>query len=436
VSGALLATIALAAVLFAGGFPHRVATAEILGRVGGAFVAGAVTLHLGLTLADRFDLAWSPGLLAALLLGGGLLARGLAGGEPRAGPRSIRRPGWGLVVGAVPVLAFGALAAVHLGHTPDFVFHWGTKAARWVAERGVDPALFSGDSGWRLNPGYPQLVPELMALPGLVAGRFVERAALLVAPAVAAITLLVWRRAAQASGSGGFELEAGTAIAGITLGGFGFVHGAAGGADGVIALALLAGVAALVLRDRPSAVPALSLAAALAAAAKSEGSTIAALLLGVDAALAGSRAGFRGAIARLLRTGMAPLAVIALWSTFEGRLYLPHRASLPDLARLGRVVEAIGESALRPEAGFQWVFLLALPGCLARRELRPAALVVAGQAVAMLAAYLLEPEDPGFLVVSTLPRIVSHLVPAVLLLAVFPAAPVASGGPAGARIPS
>ena len=150
-TGALLALAVVAAVLVAGGFPFRVATAEILGRVGGAFLAGAVTVHLGLTLADRFGLAWRPTLLAALVLGGALLARILAGGERGAGPRAQWRPGWGLVLGFLPVLVFAALAAVHLAHTPDFIFHWGTKAARWVAERGVDPALFSGDSGWRLK---------------------------------------------------------------------------------------------------------------------------------------------------------------------------------------------------------------------------------------------------------------------------------------------
>ena len=178
----------------------------------------------------------------------------------------------------------------------------------------------------------------------------------------------------------------------------------------------------------------MSLAAALAAAAKSEGLTLAALLLGVDAALAFSREGRRAAFARLARTGVAPLAVVTLWSTFEGRLYLPHRASPPDLERIVTVVEAIGESALRPEAGFQWIFLLALPWCLARSQLRPAALVVAGQAVAMASAYLLEPEDPAFLVVSTMPRLVNQLVPATLLLAVIPGAPVAPPGPPDARI--
>lgn len=438
--GLLGAALAAAVVLVAGGFPGRVMAAGVVGRTAGSFLAGAVALHLGLTLSDRLGIAWSrPAILVVALLATALWW--LLGGGPRDDRRGRRggpAPGWGLLLGALPVAVFAGLAAVHLAHTPDFVFHWGTKAARWVAERGVDAELFAGDSGWRLNPGYPQLVPELMALPGLLLGGFVERAALLVAPSVAAVSLLAWRHAAHSAGATGFELEVGTALAGAALGGFGFVHGGAGGADAVVAFALLAGVAALVLRDRPAAVPTLALAAALAAAAKTEGMTVAVLLLAVDAAVSVGHDGFRGAAKRLLLTAPAAMAVVALWWTFEGQLYLPNRASWPDLARLGRVVEAIGESAMRPEAGFQWIFLLALPWCFTRRELRAPAVVIGVQAVAFLAAFVVEPIDAAFLVVSTMPRLVSQLVPAALLLTVLRSADASHGPPgvAGGKITS
>lgn len=435
--GLLAAALAAAVVLVAGGFPGRVLTAGVVGRSAGSFLAGAVALHLGLTVADRVGFAWSrPTILVVALLAMALWW--VLGRAPRSDPADRPALGWGLLVGAMPVAVFAGLAAVHLAHTPDFVFHWGTKAARWVAERGVDAALFAGDSGWRLNPGYPQLVPELMALPGLLLGDFVERAALLVAPAVAVVSLLAWRHAAHAAGAAGFELEVGTALAGAALGGFGFVHGGAGGADAVVAFALLAGVAALVLRDRPGAVPTLALAAALAAAAKTEGMTVAILLLAVDAAVTFGRGGSRSALRRLLRTAPAAMAVVALWRSFEGRLYLPNRASWPDLDRLGQVAEAIGESAMRPEAGFQWIFLLALPWCLTRRELRAPAVVIGVQAVAFLVAFVAEPIDPAFLVVSTMPRLVSQLVPAALLLTVLRSADASPGlrGVAGGKIVS
>jgi hypothetical protein len=437
VIGLLAAAVAAAVVLVAGGFPGRVTAAGVVGRFAGSFLAGAVALHLGLTLADRLGLAWSRPMILVLALLAAALWR--VHGEGARGVRLDRpAPGWGLLAGALPVAVFAGLAAVHLAHTPDFVFHWGTKAARWVAERGVDAALFAGDSGWRLNPGYPQLVPELMALPGLLFGGWVERAALLVGPAVATVSLLAWRHAARAAGVAGFELEVGTALAGSALGGFGFVHGAAGGADGVVAFALLAGVAALVLRDRPGALPTLALAAALAAAAKTEGVTVAVLLLAVDAAVTLDREGPRSAASRLLRTAPAGIAVVALWWSFEGRFYLPNRASWPDLDRLGRVAEAIVESAMRPEAGFQWIFLFALPWCFTRRALRAPAFVITAQAVTFLVAFVVEPIDSGFLVVTTMPRLVSQLVPAVLLLTVLRGAEASLGFPgfAGGKISS
>lgn len=433
----LSSAVAAVVVLVAGGFPRRVTAADVVGPAAGSFLAGAVALHLGLTLSDRLGIAWNrPTILVVALLAAALWW--VLGGPLRGDRLDRRAPGWGLLVGSLPVAVFAGLAAVHLAHTPDFVFHWGTKAARWVAERGVDVALFAGDSSWRLNPGYPQLVPELMALPGLLFGGYVERAALLVGPAVAMASLLAWRYAARAAGAAGFELEVGTALTGAALGGFGFVHGAAGGADGVVAFALLAGVAALVLRDRPGALPALALAAALAAAAKTEGLTVAVLLLAVDATVTLGREGSRSAASRLLRTAPAGMAVVALWWNLEGRLYLPNRASWPDLDRLGQVAEAIAESAMRPEAGFQWIFLLALPWCFTRRDLRAPAVVIAAQAVTFLVAFVAEPVDSGFLVVSTMPRLVSQLVPAVLLLTVLRSAEASLGlrGVAGGKISS
>lgn len=413
--GLLAAGVALALLMVAGGFPGRVATANVMGRVAGSILGGAVAMHLGLTLADRAGIAWSRLLIVAVA------ALGAASwwllGRRRRDDREVRgAAGWGLLAGAVPVVVFAGLAAVHLAVTPDFVFHWGTKAARWVAARGVDAALFTGASGWRLNPGYPQLVPELMALPGLLFGGFVERAALLVAPTFAAATLLAWRSSARAAGTTGFELEAGTALAGAASGGFAFVHGAAGGADGIVAFALLAGVAALVLRDRVGALPTLALAAALAAAAKTEGMTAAGALIVVDAASVHAREGARAAASRLLRSAPAAATVVALWWAFEGGLYLPNRASWPDLARLSEIAGAMVDSAMRPEAGFQWVFLLPLPWCVTRRSLRAAAVVLGFQACTFVAAFALEPLDPAFLVVSTMPRLVHQLVPAALLL--------------------
>ena len=116
---------------------------------------------------------------AGCRLWAGRSPRESAEGEP---PHPI---GWGLVVGSIPIAWFGFLSAVHLAHTPDFVYHWGLKAARWVVAGGIDEGFLSRPGAWRMHPDYPQLVTELSALPGLLSGAFDERAALLQAAAVA-----------------------------------------------------------------------------------------------------------------------------------------------------------------------------------------------------------------------------------------------------------
>lgn len=411
-TGLLLAAAALVLVLVGGGFPRRVPGVDVLGHVGGASVAGLVVLHLGWTLAG-YGLAWSRGLALAVAAAGALIWRRVAAPSP---PVPLRRPGWGLVVGALPIGIYAALAAVRLAHSPDFVFHWGTKARRWLLAGGVDFDFLTRPSGWRLNPGYPQLLPETMALPGLLGGEWNDRAALLVAPAAAAAIVLLLRHAARAAGASGFVLEAATAAAGLTIGGFGFIHGGAGGADELIALALLAGTAALLRREAPGAATAAGLAAALAAAAKTEGLVLAGLLIVADLAAAGAREGWLAVRRRLPSLALPAAAVIGLWRLREGALYLPTRADLPDAGRIGELLAAAGRVALRPDGGVQIAVLLLLPWCWRQRRLRLATSVVLAQLGAYVVVYLLEPIDPAFLVASSLARLASHLLPATILL--------------------
>lgn len=418
-TGLLLAAAAVVLVLVEGGFPRRVPGADVLGRVGGATVAGLVVLHLGWTLAS-YGFAWSRGLAIAVAAAGALVCRWRVAASP---PAPLRRPGWGLVVGVLPIGIYAALAAVRLAHSPDFVFHWGTKAQRWLLAGGVDFEFLSGASGWRLNPGYPQLAPEAMALPGLLGGGWNDRAALLVAPAVAGAIVLLLRHAARGAGASGFVLEAATAITGLAVGGFGFIHGGAGGADELVALALLAGTAALLCREVPGAAPAAGLAAALAAAAKTEGLVLAVLLIVADQAAAIARGGWRAALRRLPAVALPAAAVMALWRLREGALYLPTRADLPDAERLGELLAAAGRVALRPDGGVQIAVLLVLPWCWRQRRLRLATSVVLAQLGAYAMVYLLEPIDPAFLVTSSLARLAFHLLPATILLLAIGAAP-------------
>jgi hypothetical protein len=262
-----------------------------------------------------------------------------------------------------------------------------------------------------------------MALPGLLGGGWNDRAALLVAPAVAGAIVLLLRHAARGAGASGFVLEAATAITGLTIGGFGFIHGGAGGADELVALALLAGTAALLRREVPGAAPAAGFAAALAAAAKTEGLVLAVLLIVADQAAAIARGGWRAALRRLPAVALPAAAVMALWRLREGALYLPTRADLPDAERLGELLAAAGRVALRPDGGVQIAVLLVLPWCWRQRRQRLATSFVLAQLGAYAMVYLLEPIDPAFLVTSSLARLAFHLLPATILLLAIGAAP-------------
>lgn len=423
-----LCALALAFVLVAGGCPRATAASDVLGRWAGGWLAGAVLLHFGLTLLAFVAVPWQAATLLPLGLALALLWRRLAPGSPWRG--ELRRPGWGLPVAAAPVALYAAFCERGLAQAPDFVYHWGLKAARFVGAGGIDPALLARPDGWRIHTDYPQLVPELLGLPGFLTGRFDEGAALLLSVAIAVLTVLALRFALRSHGVAGFALEAATAIGALATAGFGAIYGMAGNADGLLAFALLAGVAGLLRLAAPAGQATVGWAAALAAATKIEGVPLALLL--VTTALAGrwrarrasgateasSAPGAFGA-AELVRLAVpAVLVVLPWWLASRGR-FAPSNFGPPRWGDLGVVLAGLGRSAVEP-AGGCWPFLLLLLPWVARaRRLRAAAALVGAQALLYVALYLVSPLGLERLIATTGARLLSHLVPAALLLAVL-----------------
>ena len=427
-----LAVLAVLLVLGAGGFPRATPVATVLGRGAGGLVVGAVLLHLGLTLFDRIGVGWRtvPVLLLALAL-----ALLWAAGRRESRREKLPKPGWGLLVAAVPVTLYGIFAAQGLSQATDFIYHWGLKARRWAVAGGVDETLFARPDSWRIHTDYPRLFPELLGLPGFLTGRFDERAALLLSVAVAALTVLALRFVLRSHGVTAFELEAATAIAGCAVAGFGLIYGMAGNADGLLALALLAGVAGLLRLGEPAGQATVGWSAALAAATKIEGVPLAGLLVGTALGLRWrerhSRSGGNapGELVRLAVPGV--LVVLPWWLENRGR-FVPTNFGGPRWAELGNIFSRLAHSALEFGGGFWPLALLLLPWVARSRRLRAAAALVGAQLLVYLTLYLVSPVDLRLLIATSGTRLLSHLVPAALLLSVLRAkTSVYAGSPEG-----
>jgi hypothetical protein len=217
---------------------------------------------------------------------------------------------------------------------------------------------------------------------------------------------------------------------------FGIGHQMAAAADWVIALALLAAVPSLLAPPGRETDLQIGCAAALAAAAKTEGLPLAVLLILVR--FLQQLARFRemrrlgayemhrfgaGELRRLtasaLRLGLPAAAVVLPWLAGVHRwgLFQEFNQGAFDLHRAAVVFPALGES-LRGGAwhGLYWGLAL-LPWLALDRRLRPLAVVVSLQLAFYLYVYFSARVDAEFLVLSSFPRLVLHLLPAVLVAA-------------------
>jgi hypothetical protein len=400
-------------------------------------LAGWVGLHLLLTALGLARLPWRlPVVLAAMAAAAAIAWRWL----PRPADRT-RLPsdlGWGewLAVAALAVFAVCALSCWITN--PDFVYHWGLKGHRFYLAGGVDYGYLGARWNWVVHPDYPNLLPELFAVTALAAGRFDEPAMMLWSVAAFALLLAALREALRRAGTSRFAAQAALAGVALATAAYGIGGLSAGGADWLIALALAAALPPLLSPvDRHGAAQ-IGLAAAFAAAAKVEGVPLAAGL----AAVYGVRAwAARAAPAPPAPRGLGPRAALALtlpaaavtlpWlgEVWRHHLFLDYNSGPLAPERLSRVLAAIAASMDQWWSGFAYSLLL-LPLLLLDRRLRPLAAVVSLQLLFYLYVFLSVRIDAVPLVRSSFPRLVLHLLPAVLTAAV-----VALDRPAARGIP-
>ncbi len=458
-AAAAVALLALAAIAL--GRTLAVAAAgPAAARGGGAWgmaadgLGGLAVIHLMMLGLDAAGVPWTaPALLGAFLLppAAALAARAVrrrrlavAGADAPPVPLrlacrpAVARPRPGDLAALAIVGLYAALAWTRWIAIPDFVYHWGVKGVRFHLARGIDWAFLSDPLRLAQHPDYPNLLPDLYAAAAALAGGFDERAQMLWSAlflaALPAAAHETWRRLGTAPAARGIGVVAVTAAAAM----FGIGYRLAGGGELAIAAALAVALPVLAAPSREpgeGAADALRLgfAAAFAAGAKLEGLALAAILIGLWLLRAlVDRAG--GPRARLSREGFArllgPLAaaaalpaalVVAPWLAAVHRhgLLSPSHPGALDPARAAVVLRAVAEAfGTREWHGFGWLLAALVPALLFARRSRWIGLACALQLGFYLWVYLASPLEPRFYVLSSLPRLLFHLVPSALIGAV------------------
>jgi len=405
-------------------------------------LAGWVGLHLLLTALGLAGLAWRLPVVAAALAGAAALAwRWLPAPADRT--RLPSDLGWGERLAVAALAVFAACALSLWITTPDFVYHWGLKGHRFYLAGGVDYGYLGAHWNWVVHPDYPNLLPELFAVTSLAAGRFDEPAMMLWSVAAFALLLAALREALRRAGTSRFAAQAALAGVAMAMAAYGIGGLSAGGADWLIALALAAALPPMLSPvDRRGAAQ-VGLAAAFAAASKVEGVPLAASLAAVYAARAwAARAGPGREAARVRELGARgalaltlPAAAVTLpWlgEVWHHHLFLDFNSGPLAPERVPRVLAAMAGSMDQWWSGFAYGLLL-LPLLFLDRRLRALAAVVSLQLLFYLYVYLSVRIEAVTLVKSSFPRLVLHLLPAVLTAAVVALDRLAPSGGRGAR---
>lgn len=435
-----VASIATLGLLLAlGGFPWRLRGER--GRAASlvrAFLAGAVALHLSFELLAVAGLRWS---LVPLLGVAAAVQAVTWRWRDRLRPAPVVAPTWGDGVALAAIGIFASLAWRLEAVTPDFVYHWGSKARRFAHAGGVDVDFLSLNSAFRLQPQYPCLPIDLAAIPGALFGSGSIAAALVPSLAAFALMPLVARDLLARTGAG-TQVRAGLLAAWtLVISRFAIGHRMGGQADLLIALAVVAALPALLEPRATTATRDLALAAAVAAAAKTEGLAIAVLLVAVYSAQVAVASLRSGEAIRHLRSRVSlPLLAVAIsaapWLLRNAR----HGLAGDDLLggyRWQRARQALEEVTrwLADPAVPEWsvwpiVALAAIPPLLWQRRTRPVGLLGAGILGLAIVAYSGGAPEVGRWVATSFPRLLFHWVPAVLLTIAIASADAGRSGPA------
>lgn len=387
-------------------------------RLVNGLAAGLLALHL-LLLLHGLGMRWNV-LSVALTLAVALVAAwGVSRRvtSPEETDRATGFPGWGDAVAVLTVLIFAIAAWTFRATHPDFVYHWGIKAKKFLLAGGLDLVYLGHDWNHFIHPDYPTLIPELYAVTSLLTGGFAEPVSLLWSVVFFAGMLLALRETMARRLIPAWS-QAALAFLALGLSAFAIGQRLAGGADLALGFAFAAALPALLASDseRPESDDlALGLAAGLAAAVKLEGVLLAAGLVGIHQVqrLVQKRLGW----AVCVRAALPSLLVIGPWLAICLRhgLFQSANSGPFEIDRWPTVAAALGEAmAVRPWHGLSYL-ILATPLLLLFRRTRGLAAVILLQLAFYLWNFFTQVADPEVLIRSSAPRLLLPLVPAVIV---------------------
>ena len=371
----------------------------------------------------------SPGWREGVGEGTGVRVLGWGPSEAKVTPRPGKL-GWGDALALFALALFAALAVTGWIAMPDFVYHWGLKGHRFYLARGVDYSFLAHRWNWAIHPEYPNLVPEMFAVTALLAGSFDMPAMMLETAVLFALLVAACREGLRQGGAPPFIQQAGTALVALSCAAFGIGYIMAGAADWNLALALAAALPPLLRPPDRTGDFQLAVAAAFAAASKIEGVPLAAFLVAVQVVRrvwAERRLNLRAVAA----AGLLPAAVVLPWvgRAAHHHLFQPLESGAFELARAGEIFAGVGEALQNPA----WHGLLPVmflpPLLLFPRRTRAFAAAATLELVFYFYVYFTSPVgNYHYFVLSNFPRLGFQLVPACLVAAL-----VVWGGPKGER---
>ena len=386
-----------------------------------ALMAGLLVLHLVLQALWWLGIEWSPPVLWSVV---GLMGASLAVLLYRgwvSSPESREVSTWSAWdwLSLASVLSFAVAAAGLRSTISDFVYHWGLKAHRFFEVQTLDLEYLARAENAYAHPDYPNLLPEVFAFSAILSGRFEPRVLLLWSSVFLALTVWLIRDALRARLESTAHASLATAAIACGLSAFSIGYYQAGGADWPFALGLLCG-ALLVERAHSASELAVGVCAAFVAATKIEGLPLALLLIGLFS-LRRRRVLFsRPWSAVLARSGwlLGPTALVVGSWAFQVQRYgllQPGNLAAPNLTNAREMAAGIWYSVtLQQWFGLPFLLIL-LPLLVLSRPSRWLAAIVGLQLSVYIALYLSTPLDTHFLVITSFPRLLLHLMPAFLL---------------------